>query len=85
MKLEGVLLRKIVFKNGVKRESLLIKLIWNKFLTDVVLATLCGTSPTRIDTFGNVASLIFKSDNIQQPNFNGFIVRVNARVEGNHV
>jgi hypothetical protein len=50
--------------------------------SDVILGTLCGGNPTRIDTFGNVASLIFKSDNIQQPTFNGFIVRVNASVEG---
>ena len=48
----------------------------------MVLSTLCGTSSSRVDTFGNVATLVFESKNIQQPNFNGFVVRVNASVEG---
>jgi hypothetical protein len=46
------------------------------------LGTFCGSEPTSVDTYANVATLIFKSDNNPQPNYNGFIVRVNASVEG---
>ncbi len=51
-------------------------------LPDVVLGTFCGSEPTSVDTYANVATLIFKSDNNPQPNYNGFIVKVNASVEG---
>ena len=50
---------------------------------DVVLGTFCGTNPTRVDTYANEATLIFRSDNNAQPN-TGFIVRVNASVEGKY-
>jgi hypothetical protein len=54
-------------------------------LPDVILGTFCGSEPASVDTYANVATLIFKSDNNPQPNYNGFIVRVNASVEGSIV
>jgi hypothetical protein len=50
----------------------------------VVLGTFCGTNPTRVDTYANEATLIFRSDNNAQPN-TGFIVRVNASVDGKYL
>ena len=51
-------------------------------VTTPVLGTFCGnTIPANLDTFGSNVRLLFHSDGNQQDK-NGFLIRVNASIEG---
>jgi hypothetical protein len=47
-----------------------------------VLGTYCGGGPKpSLDTFGNIAKVIFHSDEIDQEK-SGFLIKINASIEG---
>ena len=53
------------------------------FFSDPILATYCGSSPPPpVETHANSAILMFHSDGLDQRQRTGFIVRVNASVDG---
>ena len=47
-----------------------------------MLGTYCGRAPKpSLDTFGNIAKVIFHADDVDQEK-SGFLIKVNASIEG---